>query len=468
MAAEQKSQFEAAYAAGIASELPEPALPAGRTAVVSAAPAETFALRGCVLARDGPLERAYITVGEGTAIQAISTRKPRNVRVHDTGGGVILPGLIDLHGHPEFNVFAAWEPPRQFVNRYAWRGSEIYKELVRRPQDRLIGAVPPQTQLRYAEIRALVGGVTAIQGTSERIERLEEESLVRNVDRWIFGRHRARAMIDLPDEGERDFPRLQRIVGEIDTGVVDAFYVHLAEGRRDNQRSVDEWDRLQRTGALTPATVIIHGTALGRDQLGELKDAGAKLVWSPQSNLRLYGETTLAADALDVGLKVGLGADWLPTGSQSLLHELKVARRELARQGAEPPARRLVEMVTSDAAEIAGLDAELGTLEEGRAADLVVLERRLDDPYENVLEAEPAWVQLVMIDGDLPYGRAEWVETLADPADRERLEPLIAWGKRMLLDTSYTAAPATGEEPPLELLRRQLIAAYPQVGPIFA
>jgi 5-methylthioadenosine/S-adenosylhomocysteine deaminase len=468
VAAEQKSQFEAAYATGISSELPEPALPAGRTAVVSAAPAETFALRGCLLTRDGPLERAYITVGEGTAIQAISTRKPRNVPVHDTEGGVILPGLIDLHGHPEFNVFAAWEPPRQFVNRYAWRGSDIYKELVRRPQDRLIGAVPPQTQLRYAEIRALVGGVTAIQGTSERIERLEEESLVRNVDRWIFGRHRARAMIDLPDEGERDFPRLERIVGEIDTGVVDAFYLHLAEGRRDNQRSVDEWNRLQRTGALTPATVIIHGTALGRDQLGELKDAGAKLVWSPQSNLRLYGETTLAANALDVGLKVGLGADWLPTGSQSLLHELKVARRELARQGAEPPARRLVEMVTSDAAEIAGLGAELGTLEEGRAADLVVLERRLDDPYENVLEAEPAWVQLVMIDGDLPYGRADWLETLADPADRERLEPLIAWGKRMLLDTSYTAAPATGEEPPLELLRRQLIAAYPQVGPIFA
>ncbi|HEY6778190.1 MAG TPA: hypothetical protein VI122_16910, partial [Thermoleophilaceae bacterium] len=313
MAAEPESPFEAAYAAGIARELPEPALPAGRTAVVSAAPAETFALRGCVLTREGPLERAYITVGEGTSIEAISTRKPRNVRVHDTGGGVILPGLIDLHGHPEFNVFAAWEPPRQFVNRYAWRGSDIYKELVRRPQDRLIGALPPQTQLRYAEIRALVGGVTAIQGTSERIERLEEESLVRNVDRWIFGRHRARAMIDLPDEGERDFPRLQRIVGEIDAGEVDAFYLHLAEGRRDNQRSVDEWDRLLRTNALTPATVIIHGAALGRDQLVELKDADGKLVWSPQSNLRLYGETTLAADALDVGLKIGLGADWLPT-----------------------------------------------------------------------------------------------------------------------------------------------------------
>jgi 5-methylthioadenosine/S-adenosylhomocysteine deaminase len=465
---EADSPFAAAYAAGLTRELPEPVLPAGRTAVVSAAPAETFALKGCLLTPEGPVERGYITVGEGTAIQAISTRKPRAVPVHDTGGGVILPGLIDLHGHPEFNVFAAWEPPRQFINRYAWRGSEIYKELVRRPQDRLIAALPPQTQLRYAEIRALVGGVTAIQGTSERIERLEEESLVRNVDRWIFGRHRARAMIDLPDEGERDFPRLERILGEIEAGAVDAFYVHLAEGRRDNPRSVEEWDRLLRTNALTKATVVIHGTALGREQLGELGDAGAKLVWSPQSNLRLYGETTLAAHALDLGLKVGLGADWLPTGSQSLLHELRVARRELSRQGAEPPARRLVEMVTSDAADIAGLGQELGRLEVGRPADLVVLERRLDDPYENVLDADPAWVQLVMIDGDMPYGRADWLDVLADPGDRERLEPLIAWGKRMLLDTSYTAAPATEEQPPLELLREQLIAVYAQVGPIFA
>jgi 5-methylthioadenosine/S-adenosylhomocysteine deaminase len=34
--------------------------------------------------------------------------------------------LIDLHGHPEFTVFAAWEPPKQFVNRYAWRDNPIY------------------------------------------------------------------------------------------------------------------------------------------------------------------------------------------------------------------------------------------------------------------------------------------------------------------------------------------------------
>ena len=189
--------------------------------------------------------------------------------------------------------------------------------------------------------------------------------------------------------------------------------------------------------------MIIHGSALTRDQLGDVKDAGAKLVWSPQSNLRLYGETTRAADALALDLPLGLGADWLPSGSTSLLAELKVARRVLRDQGARPTAKKLVDMVTRDAASIAGLDDKLGTLKAGRPADLVVLERRVQDPWENVVEADPSWVELVMIDGDLAYGRADWLEELTDPGAQGGLEPLSAWGKQMLLDTSYAARPGT-------------------------
>jgi len=49
-----------------------------------------------------------------------------------------------------------------------------------------------------------------------------------------------------------------------------------------------------------------------------LADAGCRLVWSPQSNLRLYGDTTLAAEAIRAGMPVALGADWLPSGATSL------------------------------------------------------------------------------------------------------------------------------------------------------
>jgi 5-methylthioadenosine/S-adenosylhomocysteine deaminase len=464
---EPESPFEAAYTAPVAEAVPpKRARPTDSGLATRAAPVEPVALRGCVLTPNEAREKWYVVVGAGNAIQAVQKTKPQGARVCETDG-VILPGLIDLHGHPEFNVFAAWEPPRQFVNRYAWRGSELYKQLVRRPQDKLLTALPPKTQLRYAEIRALVGGVTAIQGTGGQATSYQDEALVRNVDKWIFGGQVGRAMVDLPS-GSRGKPELESILSGIKGGTVKAFYIHLAEGRSDNDRSRKEFDSLVKLNALTNCTVVIHGTALTRDQLGSLRDAGAKLVWSPQSNLRLYSETTKAKDALDLGLPIGLGADWLPSGSTSLLAELKVARHVLATQGAAVEPKKLVAMVTRDAAKIAGLEDKLGTIEQGRPADLLVLERRHDDPWENVLEADPGWVELVTIDGDLAYGRADWMETLTGRSAQDGLEPLFAWGKPMLLDTSYSVRPGAQAAPRLARLRADLIKQYPQVGPILA
>jgi 5-methylthioadenosine/S-adenosylhomocysteine deaminase len=272
--------------------------------------------------------------------------------------------------------------------------------------------------------------------------------------------------VDLPSATGRAKAQLDGILADIAAGQVDAFYLHLAEGKKDNTRSQQEFDKLVALKALTPATVIIHGTALNRDQLGDLRDAGAKLVWSPQSNLRLYGETTDAAAALDMGLPVGLGADWLPSGSPSLLAEVTVARRCLIEQGHPLEAKQLVAMVTSGAAAIAGLADQLGTLAPGRPADIVVFERRHPDPYENVVSAEPSWVELVTIGGDLTYGRTDWITALSD--DPSQMQPLLAWGQPMLLDTGYVAhGTGTTPAPTLSDLRAALIAAYPQVGPIF-
>ena len=72
-----------------------------------------------------------------------------------------------------------------------------------------------------------------------------------------------------------------------------------------------------------------------------------------------------------------------------------------------------------------------------------------------------------MIGGDIPYGRADWVQALTAPEQHEKLEALIAWGQPMLLDTSFAAIPQ-GIPPRLEELRAELIKNYPQVGPIFA
>src|SRR5206468_2451421 len=53
---------------------------------------------------------------------------------------------------------------------------------------------------------------------------------------------------------------------------------------------------------------------------------GAKMVWSPLSNLLLYGKTADVKAARDNGVTIGLGSDWTFSGSKNLLGELKVAR----------------------------------------------------------------------------------------------------------------------------------------------
>ncbi len=456
--------FTQAYLAGMPDTLEgtEASRPRPKTL-----PREAIALGGQIITPDG-VRKGWVRI-EGGTIAAITTRKPTSAVAVQTDG-IILPGMLDLHGHPEFNVFAPWEPPRNYVNRYSWRGSKPYQDLVRTPQNDLLSKLPNGIQLRYAEIRALVGGVTAIQGASIMTQKGSHESMVRNVDGMIFGEHRARAAVDLPTSLTGfGGPAFKKVLDAIENNEVDAHYLHLAEGMRDNDRSKKEFTLLaDKLKALTKATVIIHGTALTRDELGQAADAGARLVWSPQSNLRLYGETTRAADALDVGLPMALGADWLPSGSMSLLAEMKVARQQLIEQDHPISAKDLVTMVTSGAAEVAALGGKLGSLEVGRVADLVVMARQHDDVYESVCDSTPADVELVMIGGDVAYGRTTWVTQLAANAGDPNLEAVIAWGRSMLLDTSFQVNAGGDPTPRLAQIRSALTSIYPPVGPIWA
>jgi 5-methylthioadenosine/S-adenosylhomocysteine deaminase len=458
--------FDRRYGLGVPDELSEPEEPRRRGGSrAPVAPSEPFALKGCVLTPERKIEDGYVTIA-GSTIVSVGKAKPDTGTTVIETEGVISPGLIDLHGHPEFNVFSAWEPPERYANRYRWRKSPIYKLVVRQPWNRIAKGKGNLLRdlTRYAEARALVGGVTAIQGASAMYPS-KDEALVRNVDLQIFGQHKARASIDpLKEPAEK----LKEFKDGIANGDITAFYAHLAEGV--DATSENEFARFVSRGLLTAATVIIHGTALTEAMFADVKAAKAKLVWSPQSNLRLYGTTTAAARALDLGIPMGLGADWMPSGSQSLLDELRVARRVLVQQqvslSEDALHKKLVRMVTDEAAAIAGLEASIGTLAPNRPADVAVFERHHNDPWRNVVEADPSWIRLVMIAGDLAYGQPAWIRTLVEPA---AYEEVIAWGEPMLIDTSYRAnAAGKPPPPPLQTIRANLVERFPQTGPIFA
>ena len=124
-----------------------------------AVPKGPLVLHGAAVTPHGAMSSAYVLV-DGGKIVSVTAEDPGAGEPWETNG-VIVPGLIDMHNHPNYNVFAAWEPPKLYQHRAAWRGSDEYDVLVKQPQKKLAalessGGIPKGAQLRYGEVRALV------------------------------------------------------------------------------------------------------------------------------------------------------------------------------------------------------------------------------------------------------------------------------------------------------------------------
>jgi cytosine/adenosine deaminase-related metal-dependent hydrolase len=96
------------------------------------------------------------------------------------------------------------------------------------------------------------------------------------------------------------------------------------------------------------------------------------------------------------------------TGSSNILSELKVAaqwnRKQLGRRLTD---RKLVDMVTSIPAHIAGVEDLVGSISAGLRADIVVINGDQKNPYGAVIEASAANVDLVFIEGVPIYGETK-------------------------------------------------------------
>ena len=335
--------------------------------------------------------------------------------------GWIFPGLIDAHNHTAYNVLSLWKAPKKYDNRYQWSSPKSYKQHVSYPKNLLTSPKYYDLQaevVKYAEVKAIVGGVTAIQGSPNlNATRL----LVRNIEHKNFAQDRIYQRVFTIKDSKWQDTLKDGLLKKMADGNVDAWLVHLAEGTDDSSRK--EFKILKNIGLLGNFTMAIHGTALERKHFHELAQAGTKLVWSPLSNLLLYGQTTKIPDALEKGVVVCLGSDWSPSGSKNLLGELKVADQiDKNRFDDVISDQELVRMVTANPALALGLDDKIGQLKEGLYADIAVFSKVDPDPYRSLIDSNERHVSLVLVGGEPLYGDRQIMESLK-PGDFEILPP---------------------------------------------
>jgi cytosine/adenosine deaminase-related metal-dependent hydrolase len=341
-------------------------------------------------------------------------------------GGVVYPGLIDLHNHIAYNCLPLWIAPgraQPWTARDQWPKDPDYRPSITLPVNALCAA-NGKAVLKYVETKAVVGGVTAIQGSS-KVGRPFEGWMVRNIEYETFGTGVVRvrqAVFSL--QGEDEFRKVKR---ELDDG--DAFIYHLSEGTDPALRA--EYEAMGSRGCIASRFVGIHCTALGDPQFADWTPRGGSIVWSPFSNLWLYGATTDVATARARGLRLCLGSDWAPSGTKNLLGELKVAdlvNRSLL--GGLLSDEELCRMVTCNPADAIGWESRLGRLRAGCCGDVVVLAQGEQDVYRNLVVALERDVELVMINGYPMYGVAALMQAAAavapEPIDVGGLERVIS------------------------------------------
>jgi 5-methylthioadenosine/S-adenosylhomocysteine deaminase len=183
------------------------------------------------------------------------------------------------------------------------------------------------------------------------------------------------------------------------------FLLHLSEGLDAVARKHFQALRISDTSwAIRPELAGIHAAALTTDDMQIYGANGGSMIWSPLSNLLLYGGTANVVAAKAHGVRIGLGSDWSPSGSKNLLGELKVAKIFSDKGGGIFSSEEIVGMATCSGAQILKWDSVLGSLEDGKRADLVVVDGVTGDPYDHLIEAKEGDVSLVTVNGVPRFG----------------------------------------------------------------
>ena len=391
-----------------------------------------FLLKGRVVTMDGEnnvINDGNVMVRDGkiTGVWASNANPPAGVDFSDVPivntEGTIYPGLIDLHNHVHYNHIPLWDfevhlsdsqksEEGGYTNRYQWGNNWDYGPSITWMKTNIQSNYRwdmASEQMKYAEVQAVSGGVTAMQGSPSSGTQAWDSILSRNVELYNFGQDGI-STCAVCGAAEDDYTG-SHLISQSEAGTLNAWFVHLAEGVDSSSKA--EFDALWDKGLIMEETVVIHGTALDSSQFSKMASVGSNLVWSPLSNLLLYGDTTDVVAADQAGVSISISPDWGPSGSKNNFHELKVADMwNTNNMNGHFSNYELVEMVTSNPADATGWTPFVGRVKADLFADLVVIDTFHEDPYRNLIEAIDADVALTIVQGKAVFGDVDLMQQL--------------------------------------------------------
>lgn len=320
--------------------------------------------------------------------------------VHERPGHILMPGLINAHchagmclmrGYADDMSLETWLEERIWPAESRWVTPEFVADGTRLAiAEMLLGGTTCFADMYYfpdvvAEIAEATGirsavGMIALEAptawATNADEYIEKGLAVHDATRSLtrvsttFAPHAPYSVADATLE------RIRRLADELDVPVhmhVHETATEVAEASRVNgERPLA---RLERLGLVTPALMAVHATQLDDAEIALLARERASVVHCPRSNLKLASGGCRVADLLAAGVNVALGTDGAASNNRvDMFSEMQLAAllgKHIAGDASVVSAAEALQLATINGARALGLDAEIGSIDSGKSADLI-------------------------------------------------------------------------------------------------
>ncbi|PJZ53678.1 amidohydrolase family protein [Leptospira adleri] len=350
-------------------------------------------VNACIVTKDQWIPNGTVVVKDGVISSVSAGGPPAGKRIRlNLNGLFVYPGLINAHDHLLSTYLPKVAPSKPYLNWLPW-DNDLKSSIVFSERQQL----DPEQLYLLGSYKNLISGVTSVQ---DHIPHFVQDPFVENAPVRILNRYSLSHSICTYSLNWGEGPKEEYAKALKD----DIPYItRIAEGFDSESR--DSLKALSKMGCLSDHTVLVHGVVLSESDIALIAEKKAHLVWCPEANLFLYERTTDIRDLLKHKVNVSLGTDSSLCGSLNLLEEIRTARKFYQSEyGEDLSPKILFEMVTTNPAKAFRVEKEIGSIEVGKKADLVIVSRNSDDPYSNLCESDLNSIRLVLRNGVPVYG----------------------------------------------------------------
>jgi len=387
------------------------------------------------------IERAFIRIDDGyfTEVRESPSNSSGYVR-YKAEGMLMIPGLINAHTHIGDSFFKDFGVGKSLIELFRPMIGLKHKLLSSTSEDLIIKSMRNSAfdMLRcgittFADFRE--GGKKGVMLLKKAIEGLRIRTTILGRPDYYFDEDEVLENRAIPEDkiqevnemlemcdgiglsGPNEYTdRAMKELSELIKSKKKICAIHASEDRYSMDFSLKNFHQSEVKRALKNLDLdfIVHLTQAREEDIELVSKKNIPIVCCPRANSILGLGFPPIAEMIRKGITIALGTDNVMLNSPDLFREMDYTSRMSRALEGDPSAissKDILKMTTINSAKVLKLDKEMGSIEEGKRADAVLIKMNsknlesIKDPINAVVHrVRPDDIQAVMINGDIVYG----------------------------------------------------------------